>query len=77
MKRYVIERDIPKVGSPSREEFCGLAATSRAALTKLAGKMIAGLPVTKVSEVPIEIGPSGVFELIAADGGRGGKVVVG
>ena len=86
MKRYVIERDIPKVGSLSREEYRGLAATSNAALAKLAGKVqwlrshiaadktfciylaesealvrehsrIAGFPVTKVTEVPIEIGP--------------------
>ena len=78
MKRYLIERDIPKVGSLSREEIRGLAATS--ALAKLAGKgqwlrshiaadiaesealvrehsRIAGFPVTKVTEVPIEIGP--------------------
>ena len=39
MKRYVIERDIPKVGSLSREEYRGLAATSNAALAKLAGKV--------------------------------------
>jgi hypothetical protein len=45
MKRYVIERDIPKVGSLSREEYRKLAATSNAALAKL------------VTEVPIEIGP--------------------
>ena len=86
MKRYVIERDIPKVGSLSREEYRGLAATSNAALAKLAGKVqwlrshiaadktfciylaesealvrehsrIAGFPVTKVTEVLIEIGP--------------------
>lgn len=80
MKRYLIERDIPKVGSLSREEIRGLAATSNAALAKLAGKgqwlrshiaadiaesealvrehsRIAGFPVTKVTEVPIEIGP--------------------
>jgi hypothetical protein len=43
MKRYVIERDIPKVGSLSRDEYRGLAATSNAALAKLA--------------VPNEIGP--------------------
>jgi hypothetical protein len=86
MKRYVIERDIPKIGSLSRGEYRGLAATSNAALAKLAGKVqwlrshiaadktfciylaesealvrehsrIAGFPVTKVTEVPIEIGP--------------------
>ncbi len=39
MKRYLIERDIPKVGSLSREEYRGLAATSNAALAKLAGKV--------------------------------------
>jgi hypothetical protein len=53
MKRYVIERDIPKVGNPSREEYRVLAAN----ITKFAGKMIAGFPVTKVTEVPFEIGP--------------------
>jgi len=39
MKRYLIERDIPKVGSLSREEFRGLAATSNAAIAKLSGKV--------------------------------------
>jgi hypothetical protein len=38
MKRYVIERDIPGVGSMNREELKGAAATSNAALAKLAGK---------------------------------------
>jgi len=86
MKRYLIERDIPKVGSLSREEYRGLAATSNAALAKLSGKVqwvrshisgdktfciylaeseplvrehsrIAGFPVTKVTEVPVVIGP--------------------
>jgi len=53
MKRYVIERDISKVGSLSRENYRGLAPTTDAALAKLAGKVIAGFP----AEVPIEIGP--------------------
>ena len=86
MKRYLIERDIPKVGSLSRAEYRGLAATSNAALARLAGKVqwlrshvaadktfcvylaekeplvrehsrMARFPVTKVTEVPIEIGP--------------------
>ena len=48
MKRYLIERDIPKVGSLSRENYRGLAPTTDAALAKLAG-----FP----AEVPIEIGP--------------------
>ena len=39
MKRYLIERDIPKVGSLSREEYRGLAATLNAALAKLAGNV--------------------------------------
>lgn len=39
MKRYLIERDIPKVGSLSREESRCLAATSNAAITKLSGKV--------------------------------------
>lgn len=84
MKRYLIERDTPKVGSLPREGYRGLAATSNAVLAKLAGKVqwlrshiaadqtfciylaesealvrehsrIAGFPVTKVTEVPIEI----------------------
>lgn len=32
MKRYLIERGIPKVGSLSREDNCGVAATSNVAL---------------------------------------------
>jgi len=84
MKRYLIERDTPKVGSLPRERYRGLAATSNAVLATLAGKVqwlrshiaadktfciylaesealvrehsrIAGFPVTKVTEVPIEI----------------------
>ena len=80
----------PEGGSLSREEYRGLAATSNAALAKLAGKVqwlrshiaadktfciylaesealvrehsrIAGFPVTKVTEVPIEIGPMTAF----------------
>ena len=38
MKRYVIERDLPGVGGMSREQLKGAAATSNAALAKLAGK---------------------------------------
>ncbi|MEQ1953078.1 DUF4242 domain-containing protein [Mesorhizobium sp. CN2-181] len=38
MKRYVIERDIPGVGSLSGEQLKGAAATSNEALAKLAGK---------------------------------------
>lgn len=38
MKRYVIERDIPGVGSMTREQLMGAAATSNSALAKLAGK---------------------------------------
>jgi hypothetical protein len=38
MKRYVIERDLPGVGSFNREQLKGAAATSNAALAKLAGK---------------------------------------
>jgi hypothetical protein len=39
MKRYLIERDIPNVGSLSREQLKGLAATSNDALVKLSGKV--------------------------------------
>ena len=39
MKRYVIEREIAGVGSLSREQLKGAAATSNAALAKLAGKV--------------------------------------
>ncbi len=38
MKRYVIERDPPGVGSMNREQLKDAAATSNAALAKLAGK---------------------------------------
>ena len=39
MKRYVIEREIPGVGSLNREQLKGAAATSNGALDKLAGKV--------------------------------------
>jgi len=39
MKRYVIERDIPGVGSLNREQLKGAAATSNDALAKLSGKV--------------------------------------
>lgn len=39
MKRYVIERDIPGVGSLNGEQLKGAAATSNAALGQLAGKV--------------------------------------
>jgi hypothetical protein len=39
MKRYVIERHIPAVGSLSPAQFKGLAATSNDAVAKLAGKV--------------------------------------
>ena len=39
MKRYVIERDLPGVGSLSRAQLKDLAATSNAALAKLLGKV--------------------------------------
>jgi hypothetical protein len=38
MKRYVIEREIPGVGSLNRDQLKGVAVTSNAALAKLAGK---------------------------------------
>ena len=38
MKRYVIERDIPGVGSLNRAQLKELAATSNGALAKLSGK---------------------------------------
>jgi len=39
MKRYLIERDIPNVGSLSRAQFKDLAATSNGAIVKLSGKV--------------------------------------
>ena len=39
MKRYVIERDLPKVGSLEREELKQAAARSNAALAQLAPKI--------------------------------------
>jgi hypothetical protein len=38
MKRYVIEREIPGVGSLNRDQLKGVAETSNAALAKLSGK---------------------------------------
>ena len=38
MKRYVIERDLPGVGSMNREQLKGAATTSNGALAKLSGK---------------------------------------
>jgi hypothetical protein len=38
MKRYVIERDLPGVGSFSPAQLKGAAATSNEALAKLSGK---------------------------------------
>lgn len=38
MKRYVIERALPGVGSMNRDQLKGAAATSNSALAKLAGK---------------------------------------
>ncbi len=38
MKRYVIERDLPGVGSLNGEELKGAAAKSNGALAKLSGK---------------------------------------
>lgn len=35
MKRYVIERDIPKVGSLTADQLCEAARTSNSALAKL------------------------------------------
>jgi len=39
MKRYIIERAIPGVGSLSRDQLKGAAETSNAALSKLAPKV--------------------------------------
>jgi len=39
LKRYVIERDIPKVGAFTRSELKGAAETSNAALAKLAPRV--------------------------------------
>ena len=39
MKRYLIERDIPNVGSLTAAQLINLAATSNSALAKLSGKV--------------------------------------
>jgi len=39
MKKYVIERDIPGVGKLTQQETKGAAATSNAALSKLAPRV--------------------------------------
>lgn len=39
MQAYLIERDIPGVGSMTSEELCGAAATSNTALNQLAPKV--------------------------------------
>jgi hypothetical protein len=39
MKRYVIERNLPGVGSLDREQLKDAAATSNSALAKLSGKV--------------------------------------
>jgi Protein of unknown function (DUF4242) len=39
MKRYLIERHIPAVGRLSQAQLKGIAATSNAAVAKLAGKV--------------------------------------
>jgi hypothetical protein len=39
MKRYMIERELPGIGGSSPEQLKGAAATSNAALAKLAGKV--------------------------------------
>lgn len=38
MKRYVIEREVPRVGKKARGELAEVAATSNDALAKLSGK---------------------------------------
>ena len=39
MKRYVIERDLPGIGSMNRAQLKDAASTSNGALAKLAGKV--------------------------------------
>ena len=39
LKRYVIERDIPSIGSASQADLSGAASTSNAALAKLAPRV--------------------------------------
>lgn len=39
MQKFLIEREIPKVGSMSGEELCGAARTSNDALAKLAPRV--------------------------------------
>lgn len=39
LKKYVIERQVPKIGSFDHTQMMGVAQTSNAALEKLAGKV--------------------------------------
>ena len=39
LKRYVIERDIPSIGSSSPQDLAGAAGTSNAALAQLAPRV--------------------------------------
>ena len=39
LKRYVIERDLPNIGSSSQADLSGAAATSNAALSHLAPRV--------------------------------------
>ena len=39
LKRYVIEREIPKIGASSDQELSGAAATSNSALAQLAPRV--------------------------------------
>ena len=39
MKKYVIERDVPGIGSLGSAELCGAAQTSNAALAKLPNRV--------------------------------------
>ena len=42
LRRFIIERDIPKVGSFEREQLSGAAAKSNEALSQLAPDVVGG-----------------------------------
>ena len=63
MKRYLIERDIPNVGSLTAAQLRDLAATSNNALAKLSGK-VQWVQSFIAAEVPTIIGPMTAYERV-------------
>ena len=67
LRKFIIERDIPSVGSLEREQLRGAAAKSNAVLTELGPDIqarirrhaeISGFPATKITEVRKMIDPT-------------------